>query len=101
MAAAENLLNDGWFVFCFPWAQKDRALKAVAYADLSAVRIMDVIPRASLTPLITLFACRHRSVSGGVPQLDPPFIVRAVDGNFTLEMLGVRRGFGFQDANDH
>ena len=97
MAAARALTSDGWFVFCFPTPQKQRALDAVANAGLHVVRVRDVIPRQSLAPLFSLFACRQ---AGNWPScvVDEALIVRTTDGELSTEMLSVRRGFGFLSA---
>jgi tRNA1Val (adenine37-N6)-methyltransferase len=93
-AAARLLSADGWFVFCFPTPQKQRALTAVVSAGLRVTRQRDVIPRAGLAPLFSLFACRHANVAGDSVE-DPPLVVRAADGALTESMLAVRREFGF------
>jgi tRNA1Val (adenine37-N6)-methyltransferase len=93
-AAARLLSVEGWFVFCFPTPQKQRALAAVVTAGLCVTRQRDVIPRAGLAPLFSLFACRHASVAGDSVE-DPPLVVRTADGALTESMLSVRRGFGF------
>ena len=94
-AAARQLTDDGVFVFCFPTPQRARAVAAVESAGLALTAARDVIPRASLRPLFTLFACRRRA---GEPARDePPLVVRAQDGQLTDEMRAVRRGFGFRD----
>jgi len=89
-----HLAPAGWFVFCFPTPQKARALAAVAGAGLSAVRVRDVIPRAGLAPLFSLFACRHASEAHPC-AVDPPLVVRGEDGELSPEMQQVRRAFGF------
>jgi tRNA1Val (adenine37-N6)-methyltransferase len=93
-AAARLLSAEGWFVFCFPTPQRQRALTAVATAGLRVTRQRDVIPRAGLAPLFSLFACRHASLAGDSVE-DPPLVVRSADGALTESMLGVRRRFGF------
>ncbi|HKO48035.1 MAG TPA: SAM-dependent methyltransferase [Polyangiaceae bacterium] len=93
-AAQRHLEPEGWFVFCFPTPQKARALAAVASAGLAVARLRDVIPRAGLAPLFSLFACRH----AGVPServVDEPLLVRTEDGQLSATMQQVRRGFGF------
>jgi tRNA1(Val) A37 N6-methylase TrmN6 len=90
-AAARHLTEDGTFVFCFPTPQRRRAEAAVAAAGLVLTRVRDVIPRATLRPLFTLFACRREGAS--VEQ--PPLVVRHADGTLTDEMQAVRRRFGF------
>lgn len=94
-AAARHLAPDGWFVFCFPTAQKQRAVAAVAAAGLCITRLCDVIPRAGLPALFSLFACRHAAYSAEV-VLDPPIVVRDHDGQISSAMQLVRQGFGFE-----
>jgi tRNA1(Val) A37 N6-methylase TrmN6 len=91
-AAARALTPDGWFVFCFPSPQKQRALAAAEQADLHVARVRDVIPREGLAPLFSLFACRRLPTSTVVDQ---PFTVRTADGALSAAMSSVRRGFGF------
>ncbi|HEX2674164.1 MAG TPA: SAM-dependent methyltransferase [Polyangiaceae bacterium] len=93
-AARRHLEPDGWFVFCFPTPQMARALAAVVGAGLSVARQRDVIPRAGLPPLFSLFACRHGGESSQT-QIDPPLVVRGADGQLSEPMQRVRRGFGF------
>jgi tRNA1Val (adenine37-N6)-methyltransferase len=93
-AAQRQLTPDGHFVFCFPTAQKQRALSAVRAADLRVTRQRDVIPRAGAAPLFSLFACRHPERAPDCLS-DVPFIVRGEDGTLTPAMQAVRRGFGF------
>jgi tRNA1Val (adenine37-N6)-methyltransferase len=90
-AAARHLADDGVFVFCFPTPQKARALAAVEAAGLSTTRVRDVIPRATLKPLFTLFAARR---TGRLID-DAPFVVREQSGELTAEMRAVRQTFGF------
>jgi tRNA1Val (adenine37-N6)-methyltransferase len=93
-AAAQLLTEQGWFVFCFPTPQKERARQAVASAGLRVARMRDVIPRAGLAPLFSLFACRAKSeVTETV--VDEPLLVRMQDGELSVEMSNVRRSFGF------
>ena len=92
-AAARQLTDDGVFVFCFPTAQHARALAAVAASGLVVTSYRDVIPRVSLRPLFTLYACRR--TAGAPCRVDPPLEVRTVDGALSDEMVQVRRRFGF------
>jgi tRNA1Val (adenine37-N6)-methyltransferase len=94
-AAARLLTPEGWFVFCFPTPQKQRALSAVLNAGLCVARVRDVIPRAGLAPLFSLFACRHAGVAVSAVE-DAPLVVRTADGALSTTMLGVRRDFGFR-----
>lgn len=91
-AAARHLADDGVFVFCFPTAQRDRALAAVTGAGLVTHSYRDVIPRETLRPLFTLFECRRTAAE---LRVLPPLVVRHESGQLTDEMQGVRRGFGF------
>lgn len=92
--AARQLAPDGWFVFCFPTPQKQRALDAVGSAGLGVVRVRDVIPRETLAPLFSLFACRFPQYAGET-HVDAPFVVRCADGALSPAMMRVRAGFGF------
>jgi len=93
-AAARLLTEKGWFVFCFPTPQKERALEAVGSAGLRVARMRDVIPRAGLASLFSLFACRAKhEVMDTV--IDEPLLVRTHDGDLSLTMSNVRRRFGF------
>jgi tRNA1Val (adenine37-N6)-methyltransferase len=93
-AAKRQLTPSGWFVFCFPTPQKQRALSAVAAADLCVRRQRDVIPRIGLAPLFSLFACRHPEYAADCVS-DAPFVVRNQDGSLSQAMQAVRQGFGF------
>ncbi|MFD0894403.1 methyltransferase [Luteolibacter ambystomatis] len=100
-AAVKHLLPDGWFVLCFPSRQKQRALDGIAAAGLKVVRMRDVVPRETLPPLFTLFACRFPEVAIEETQDEPPLVVRYESGRLTAEMAAVRRGFGFEDGEAH
>jgi len=56
--------------------------------------IRDVIPRASLRPLFTLFACARRSEAP--PNEASPLVVRDEAGQLTDEMQADRESFGFE-----
>ena len=92
-AAALHLEPDGLFVFCFPWAQKARAVRSVQAEGFGIIAERDVIPRAGLTPLFSVFACRlggaHRA------EIEPPLVVRGEDGVHTAAMHAVRARFGW------
>ena len=93
-AAARLLTPNGWFVFCFPTPQKQRALDALAGAGLRLARLQDVIPREGLAPLFSLFACRLVGDAASA-IVDAPLVVRTFDGAVSVAMSAVRRGFGF------
>jgi tRNA1Val (adenine37-N6)-methyltransferase len=99
--AVRHLSPGGWFVLCFPTPQKQRALDGIRAAGLKVVRLRDVIPRDTLPPLFSLFACRHAAEVEGEMLEEPPLIVREQSGRLTSEMAGVRRGFGFLDGEAH
>lgn len=103
LAAARHLAPDGWFVFCFPTPQKSRALKSAEAAGFAVVKVLDVIPRESLPPLFSLFACRLRAGSGEetIASESGTFTVREKSGRLTAAMAAVRRGFGFLDSAAH
>ncbi len=91
-AAKRHLEDDGLFVFCFPWQQKQRALDAARREGFSVIAHRDVVPREGLAPLFSLFACR----TGSRPELEePPFVVRHADGRHTDAMHAVRARFGW------
>jgi len=92
--AAAHLEPDGWFVLCFPTPQKQRALNSLASAGFTVVRLRDVIPRETLAPLFSLFACRMNDYSGPT-EIEAPLTVRFKCGRLTEEMTAVRRVFGF------
>lgn len=100
-AAVKHLAPGGWFVLCFPSPQKQRALDGIAAAGLATVKLRDVIPRESLVPLFSLFACRHRDEVERGMEVEPPLIVREHSGRLSAEMAAVRRGFGFLDGAAH
>jgi tRNA1Val (adenine37-N6)-methyltransferase len=91
-AAKRHLAPGGLFVFCFPTPQKQRAIAAVAAAGLGLERARDVIPRAGLAPLFSLFACRPDAVEC---VSDAPIVVRDEQGELSAAMQAVRRSFGF------
>ncbi len=93
--AASHLDPAGWFVFCFPTPQTRRALDGIANAGLKLVRWRDVIPRETLAPLFTLFACRHPAQAKSEPVEDMPLTVRVASGELTTAMTEVRQTFGF------
>jgi len=95
LAATRHLAPDGLFAFCFPTPQLARALAAIEAADLALVERQDVIPRMSLAPLFTLFACRPRAAVTEPGTVAAPFVVREADGQVSEAMRAVRRSFGF------
>lgn len=100
-AAVKHLAPGGWFVLCFPTPQKQRALDGIAAAGLEVAKLRDVVPRESLPPLFTLFACRHRAEAAGPMQVEEPLVVREESGRLSAAMAAVRRRFGFRDGEAH
>ena len=97
-AAVRHLAPGGWFVLCFPSRQKHRAIDGIVAAGLIIVRQRDVIPRETLEPLFTLFACRSREDGEAERIVESDFTVRSAAGPLTADMAAVRRVFGFSDA---
>ncbi|MEO5712982.1 MAG: methyltransferase [Luteolibacter sp.] len=100
-AAIKHLAPGGWFVLCFPSRQKQRAVDGILASGLKIVSQRDVIPRETLEPLFTLFACRHPEDVEGAVIVEMPLTVRLSGGRLTEEMAAVRRGFGFADGESH
>ena len=92
-AAARSLAPGGRFIFCFPTAQTARARNACSGAGLRLLAMRDVVPRASLAPLFSLFACALEADAETV--VEPPLYVRDEGGVRTAEMESVRATFGF------
>lgn len=101
LAAVRHLAPGGWFVLCFPSRQRQRAVDAILAAGLNIVRLREVIPRETLEPLFTLYACRFPADYSGAVEEETPFTVREQSGRLTAEMATVRRGFGFVDSEAH
>ncbi len=99
--AARILEPGGWFVLCFPSRQKQRVVDGIAASGLGIVRRRDVIPRETLEPLFTLFACRFPADFAGETLVEDPLTVREQSGRLTAEMAAVRRVFGFADGEPH
>jgi len=89
-AARRHLAPGGRFVFCFPSPQKARALAALEGLHLRLVR--DVVPRAGLAPLFSLFVATAEAGD----RHDETFVVREADGAHTPAMRAVRARLGFR-----
>jgi tRNA1Val (adenine37-N6)-methyltransferase len=94
-AARRHLTNDGLFVFCFPFAQKLRAIEGVRGEGLAIRSHRDVVPREGLAPLFSLFACHLTQDDSPVPEADAPFMVRDAGGKHTDALLAARARFGW------
>lgn len=100
-AALKHLAPGGWFIVCFPTRQKQRGIDSILSAGLKIVKMRDVIPRETLEPLFTLFACQSPEDFSGETLEELPLIVREKGGRLTAEMAAVRRCFGFRDGLAH
>jgi tRNA1(Val) A37 N6-methylase TrmN6 len=95
-AAARALAPGGRFVFCFPTPQSQRAKNACAGAGLRLLSFRDVVPKASLAPLFSLFACARMEDAPPAPAVvEPALLVRDAAGERTPEMESARATFGF------
>jgi tRNA1Val (adenine37-N6)-methyltransferase len=94
-AARAALEPQGRFVFCFPSVQRARAEAACAGADLAVIRSRDVIPRAGVQPLFTLFACRRAEDGSEGHTHEAPHVVRDEHGEPTAMHRAVRAQLGF------
>lgn len=97
-AAKRHLAPGGRFVFCFPWQQKQRAVLAVRAEGFTIVRHRDVVPRAGLAPLFSVFACALDE--GGDEVQEPDFVVRDEAGAHTAALSAVRARFGWPLPGD-
>ena len=98
-AARRHLEDNGRFVLCFPFAQKERALKALRDEGFTRIAHRDVVPRESLPALFSVFACRV--VAGpGEEAMEEPVVVRRADGAHTQAMHDVRARFGWPPTKE-
>ena len=100
-AAAAHMTAGAWFVLCFPTPQKQRAINGIHSSGLTVCRMKDIIPRETLPPLFTLFACRFPEDHAMATTIEDPLTVRHRNGRLTAEMAAVRRCFGFEDGEAH
>ena len=99
-AARLHLEEQGLFVLCFPFAQKERALAALRAEGFTRIAHRDVVPREGLPALFSVFSCR--AVVGAPEEAqDEPFVVRNADGTHTQAMHDVRARFGWAPSRDH
>ncbi len=103
IAAARILAPGGLFAFVFPSIQKERAAEALGEAGLVLIRRRDVVFKEGEAPMISLFAAMRKadlpsSFHGGQtgkPVLEPPLVIRRVDGSVHPEYATIRLAFGF------
>ena len=93
--AAAHLESEGTFVFCFPHAQKNRAIDAVHAHGFSVVKQRDVVPLAGVAPLFSLFACR---LGAHAEQEEELFVVRGTDKKPTSSLDAARGRFGWKPS---
>ena len=95
LAAERALAPGGRFVFCFPSVQRPRAERAVSAAGLAILRSRDVIPRAGLPALFSLFCCGCPEDSVHTEHVrEVAYVVRDADGTQTKEHADSRALFG-------
>jgi hypothetical protein len=99
LAARSALSPSGRFVFCFPWAQRVRAERAIDCAGLALVSSRDVIPREGAAPLFSLFCCAYDGRGVGEPLPPEPYLVRDALGRQTPMHAATRATFGFFSAD--
>ena len=100
-SASLILAPGGVFAFVFPAAQTERALEALAAANLALIRRRDVVFKEGEPPLITLFAATH---AGDIPStyeafVEPPLTIRRRDGGVPHEYSAIRLSLGFPPGN--
>jgi tRNA1Val (adenine37-N6)-methyltransferase len=98
-AAKRHITEDGLFVFCFPFQQKNRCIELVTDVGFRLVTIRDVVPMKSKPALFSLY-CASLGFTGTVTE-EEPLIVAFADGRYTPEMraLQATRGFGPEGTN--
>jgi len=95
LAARAALAEGGRFVFCFPYSQRERAFTACKDADLAITRSREVIPRAGVSPLFTLYAARRAEDGREAYVIDPAHVVRDEHGTPTAMHTAARAALGF------
>lgn len=101
ITAARILAPGGVFAFVFPALQTDRALRAIADANLKLVRRRDVVFKEGEPPLITLFAAsRNEDLPASYEAwIEPPLVIRTRDGAVSPEYSAIRLSIGFPPGN--
>lgn len=98
-AAKRHLTDDGMFVFCFPFQQKDRCIKLVTNEGFKIVSIRDVIPNAKKPALFSLYSAK---LNWDLPtEIERPLLVSDAEGKYTEDMLEVQRARGFGQLGSH
>jgi len=98
-SAARHLREDGLFVYCFPFPQKQRGIDLVSQTGFHVASCMDVVPTPEAKPLFSVFAASMQGCGAMVEEA--PLVVEGDDGRYSAEMLAVQasRGFGPQGTN--
>ncbi len=92
-AAKRHLSDEGLFVFCFPYRQKQRGVTLVEEEGFSVLTSRDVAPTVSALPLFSLFSAR---IGPRLKTVEEPLIIVADErGDYTDEMIAIQRGRGF------
>lgn len=99
-AARRHLEDNGLFVLCFPFPQKERALAALRAEGFTRIAQRDVVPREGLPALFSVFACRVGAPGQNEDSIDEPFVVRHADGTHTQAMHDVRARFGWPPSGE-
>ena len=97
--AARHLTPGGVFACVFPEEQRERIERAARQAELTIVRRRPVVFKEGEAPLVGLFLmmARHDLPDTMREQtwLEPPLIIRAVDGRVHPEYSAVKLAIGF------
>lgn len=98
-AARRHLEEDGVFVFCFPFLQKERCIRLVEEEGFRIMGVRDVYPRRDRPPLFSVYWAQLGLAAPFNDEGD--FVVAEADGSLTPEMLEVQasRGFGPNGTN--
>jgi tRNA1(Val) A37 N6-methylase TrmN6 len=93
LAARPRLAPAAPFVACEAWNQRERVAPAAAAAGLRLIRWREVVPRAGKEPLLCIFALRAAEYAEPL-VVEPPLVVRDVEGQRTAEFRAIRRAMG-------
>jgi tRNA1Val (adenine37-N6)-methyltransferase len=96
--AAKHLASGGVFACVFPEDQRERLETAVRAADAIVVRRRPVVFRAGEAPLVGLFLMMRATdlpVEAQRTWVEPPLIIRSVDGCVHPEYAAVKLSVGF------
>jgi tRNA1Val (adenine37-N6)-methyltransferase len=96
-AAARILAPGGFFVFVFPYIQRERAEESLRMSRLVLLRRRDVVFKEGEPPMISLFAATRAAdiPAGRKAWVESPLIIRTRDGSVHPEYAAIRISFGF------